>query len=467
MTSFLRALTAGCALIAGLLCVSAGVAEAAGGATLFRLFLKDGSSLVSYGEFARIEDQVIFSMPVGGDSEQPRLYVVSLPASRVDWARSDQYATSARSQWYAAARGEDDFAALSSEVARVLNEVALATDRRRGLEMAERARQLLADWPRTHFGYRQAEVREIVALVDEAISDLRATLGIDRFDLALVADAPDVPLEPLLGTPGPKEQLDQIFRVAALTERAPDRVALLHAGVALIAEAGAVFPKEEAARLRAFAERQIRQEAEVDAAYARLSQRTMLTANRAAAEARIDDVERVLADIARQDGRLGGRRPEAVQALRASVQAQLESARRLRLLRDQWQVRRALYRDYQRSVGTLLLQLARAQPALEAIRRLDGPSPDMLVSLKRRLTGGADRLQRIGVNVPGDLRGPNDLLAGAWRFAEKAVDTRYEAVASGNVATAWQASSAAAGALLMLSRAQSEIQRLLEPPRLQ
>ena len=31
--------------------------------TVFRVFLKDGLSLVSYGEFARVNDRIVFSMP--------------------------------------------------------------------------------------------------------------------------------------------------------------------------------------------------------------------------------------------------------------------------------------------------------------------------------------------------------------------------------------------------------------------
>ncbi|HYC47010.1 MAG TPA: hypothetical protein VED01_16160, partial [Burkholderiales bacterium] len=34
-------------------------------AALFRLFLTDGTAMVSYGEYARVDDRVIFSMPVG------------------------------------------------------------------------------------------------------------------------------------------------------------------------------------------------------------------------------------------------------------------------------------------------------------------------------------------------------------------------------------------------------------------
>jgi hypothetical protein len=40
-------------------------------------------------------------------------------------------------------------------------------------------------------------------------------------------------------------------------------------------------------------------------------------------------------------------------------------------------------------------------------------------------------------------------------------------VSSGDVAIAWQASSSAAGAMLMIARVQRDIRELLEPPRLQ
>jgi hypothetical protein len=127
-------------------------------------------------------------------------------------------------------------------------------------------------------------------------------------------------------------------------------------------------------------------------------------------------------------------------------------------------IRRSLYTGYQRSVGAQLLQLVKSQPALEAIRRLDGPPPEVLVTLNARLKGGAGRLERI--QPPADLRTTHELLLGAWRFAETAVNGRYEAARNASVNGAWEASSSAAGALLLLSRAQEELRALLEPPRL-
>ena len=50
-------------------------------ASLFRIFLRDGTTLVSYGEFARVDDRVIFSMVVGGRGEplRRRATIVSPP----------------------------------------------------------------------------------------------------------------------------------------------------------------------------------------------------------------------------------------------------------------------------------------------------------------------------------------------------------------------------------------------------
>ena len=447
-----------------LLALAPRVASAAPDAMLLRLFLTDGTTVVSYGEFARVDDRVIFSMPAGGAGAEPRLQAVTLPATLIDWPRTERYAASARYQRYAETRGDEDFIRLSNDVAAVLNEILVAQDRNQALAIATRARNTLADWPREHLGYRQREVAEIVSLLDEAISGLRAAAGMTMFDLSLVAMAPDIPFEPLMGMPPLREQLDQVFHVAALAERSSERVALLQTAIAMLSEAGGSIPAADVVSLRRSAERQIAAEFEIDARYAALSRRLSAQAGQAAARARISVVERVLNRIPDEDVRLGRRRPEMIQALRASVQTQLDAALRLRLLRDQWTIRQSLYRDYRRAVGTQLLQLVKAQPALEAVRRLEGPPPGVLLTLRSRLSGGAERLQR--VQVPADLKVAHDLLTSSWRFAENAVNSRYLAAQSGAVSTAWEASSAAAGALMFLSRTQQELRTLLEPPRL-
>jgi len=458
MTRFLRLLIVSASVVA----LMPRPAAAGTDVTLFRLFLLDGSILTSYGEFARVEDRVVFSMPVGGRPEEPRIQVATLRAALVDWQRTDRYSASARYQRYAETRGEEDFRILSNEVALALNDIALSSNRQQALALAEGVRRTVAEWPRAHYGYRQSDVREIVSVLDQSISTLRAAAGATAFELSLVAMAEPPELEPVLGMPDPRQQLDEIFHVAAVTSGGAERVALLQSALALLHESGAIL--SDARVLRRSAERQIREELAIDRHYSSLSQRFMAQANRLAERAGISEIERLLTRIPKEDARLGGQRPQMVDALNGAVQGQLIAARRLRLLRDQWLLRQPTSREYQRSVNSQLLLLVNSRAALDAIRRLEGPPPDRLVTLRQQLSGGAERLQRM--RTPDYLRATHELLVGAWRFAENATKARFDAIEGANAGAAWEASSAAAGALMMLSRAQQELRATLDPPRL-
>src|SRR6476659_4402215 len=115
---------AGVLLLSGLLMHggTAAAQPADGGATLFRLFLKDGGTLVSYGEVARVGDRVIFSMPTGAGTPPP-LHLTSLAADRIDWPRTERYAQSARSGRYLETQAENDYTELSNQIAETLNQV--------------------------------------------------------------------------------------------------------------------------------------------------------------------------------------------------------------------------------------------------------------------------------------------------------------------------------------------------------
>ena len=451
-------------LIAVLVCVfAANWAYAADDATLFKVFLKDGSSVVTYGEFARVADQVVLSVPVGGTAQDPRLHALTLAASRVDWEKTDRYTASARYQRYVATRAEADYQLLTDEVATVLNNIAQSTDRPSALGAAERARRMLVEWQSSHYGYRQQDVQEIVRLLDSAIARLQGGAPAPPFQIALVS-APEMSLEPLAKMPSGREQLAQLLRLATGSTDVSERVALLQSALTLLAAPGVIIGSD-AGRLRRSVESQIAREAEIDQRYQRLSKDLLDRATHAAAKADIRNIERVLERIVKEDRQLGAQRPEVVQALTSTVQSQLDNARRLRLLRDQWSSRQALFREYQRAVGLDLVQLVKARPALESIKRLDGPPPDQLNSLTSMLSGGAQRLNRL--LVPEYLRSTHELVIGAWRFAETAATSRLKAISSADIGTAWEASSAAAGALMMLSLAQKELLALTEPPKLQ
>ena len=86
-----------------LLCFAAtGVARAQDRADdgAFRVFLRDGTAVVSYGDFARVGDRLVFSMPL--DAAADELQLVDLPVSSVDLPKTEQYAQVVRAARYAA-----------------------------------------------------------------------------------------------------------------------------------------------------------------------------------------------------------------------------------------------------------------------------------------------------------------------------------------------------------------------------
>ena len=434
-------------------------------AMFLRLFLIDGTSVVSYGEYARLDDRVVFSMPVGGTAEQPRLHLVSLPVAAFDWGRTDSYTLSARYQQYASTRGEEDFLRLSNDVARALSQIAQTTEPAKALQVATSARARLADWPTSRYGYRQRDINEIVGLLDESIANLRVMAGVSAFELALVASPPPVSLQPVRGMPGGHEMFQAIMATVPMMERSTDRILLLQSALALLDGSDSVLPTAQmTAVMRSLIGRRISDEVTTDELYSSLSRRLLATAEVAAAAARVRDVEAVLATLPKEDRRLGLKRPEMVVAIQASLHVHLDDARRLRLLRDHWLVRRDFYRGYQRTVARQLLRLVKAQPTLEAIKKLAGPEPQTLSAVARRLAGDANRLA--GLTPPQDLRGVHDLLIGAARFAEQAIQGRRTAVSTASVDGAWAASSAAAASMMLLTNFQEQLRSFAEPPRL-
>ena len=78
-------------MFVSLLLATAAMAQPAASRVLFRVFLSDGRVLSSYGEWSRLDDRVIFSMPTQLTREPVELQLVTIPAQRVDWPRTEQY----------------------------------------------------------------------------------------------------------------------------------------------------------------------------------------------------------------------------------------------------------------------------------------------------------------------------------------------------------------------------------------
>src|SRR6185295_11310801 len=146
--------------------------------------------------------------------------------------------------------------------------VTFTTDPARRLAIVERARNVLADWPQNHFNYRQTEVRQMLAMLDEAIADLRAATATDRFTLSLSAQVDPLTIgEPLLPPPSPQEAIEQVLAAARVVDSAAERTSLLTTAVATIDREKANLPAAWVATTRTAADEALRAEVALDRSY--------------------------------------------------------------------------------------------------------------------------------------------------------------------------------------------------------
>jgi hypothetical protein len=450
----------GRALAVCALLVMCGARAAAAESVLYRLFLIDGSALVSYGEFARVADRVVLNVPLGDVSQSPVLQLVSIPESTVDWERTDEYSNAVRAQRYGETGGENDFTMLNARLTVALNDIALTADPARRLAMAREARATLARWPSEHYGYRAAEVARLTSMLDDVISELRVAAGESAFDLSLVANvAPPPPVE-LLPAPTLRETMEQALVAARMTPEAGERISLLRAIEMALKEPSRAGGW--AAALHDRASTGLASELKIEKSYAQLSSGTAAAAALRASRADVAGVRALVDDVLKADDRLGRQRPHEISALLALVDMRLGEARRLRLQRDAWAAHLEEFKRYRASAETAVRDLRAATPALQRIRELAGPDPILLPRLEQRLVMARRRLG--AVDAPAELAPAHALFTAAFQMAERAASTRRTAVSSGNMSLAWEASSAAAGALLLLDRASDELDRLTAAP---
>jgi hypothetical protein len=200
----------------------------------------------------------------------------------------------------------------------------------------------------------------------------------------------------------------------------------------------------------------------VDRMYQTMTLRYLTDAEQRATRGDVRAVQNILSQIPIEDRTLGGRRPEAVTALVAAVQDQLDAAQRLRLARDRWLLKSEEYKKYSAAVTPQLQKLQALRPALEDIKALSGSTPLALTQIQ----AASEQILRAvtAILAPEDLRAAHALVISAAQLADSAARIRREAALSGNINRAWDASSAAAGALMLLTRAAAEIDAMMKPP---
>jgi len=415
----------------------------------YRVFLTDGTPLVSYGEFSRSNGRVVFTMPLGIGAQPDALQVVSLPESVVDWDRTNRYTEAVRHGRYAATQGDADYLTLGNLVARALSDMAFAPDPATKVRIGEETRRRLLSWPSEHFGYRAADVRDLLAIVEESLSDARAGSGEQAFDLNLVATV-ELPVEALL----PEPTLEQAMSLAEIAARKADssheRVSLQSAILVVLGQRRVRAPEPWMRTAERRAKQALAFEAHVDRQYADLARRTREAARAHATGGDVRAIEQLEQDVRRRDQALARRRPDSVSALLEELSAALDTARNNRLALDRWQYRLQFFGAYKRATESAVSHVAQHASDIDAVRRLAGPDPKRLTETDRRLA--ELEVSMLPVTPPPDLVDAHEAFLAAIRLLRESVRLRRDALSAGRMDLAYNASSAAAGGWLLFER---------------
>jgi hypothetical protein len=116
--------------------------------------------------------------------------------------------------------------------------------------------------------------------------------------------------------------------------------------------------------------------------------------------------------------------------------------------------------QYRRAIAEPLAIMRREKGALDEIRRLAGPAHAQLSELAVAVKRAQQLLDK--VSVPDEVSAAHSLLKNAVQLAARAADGRQRAVLTRSMQTAQEASSAAAGALMLFDKATTDLRILLD-----
>jgi hypothetical protein len=427
--------------------------------SLFRVFLKDGQALPSFGESAVVGDRVVYTAVIGDGGAKTTLQLVSLAVDQVDLLRTARYAESMRAALYAATYGEADYAAITAEVQRTVGELTKIKDPARRLAMAEEAKKRLLSWSEEHYNYRADDVHKLGGMFDEVIAELRAAVGESRFAFDLTAGSPKPQLEPLLPPPTLRESASLAIAAARVADQGSDRVALLRAAAAAAENTPA------AADLSAEAKRLLTSEQTADAVYGALAAVLLSRADAALRRGDVADIAEARRQAIERDRQLGSMRPQDLEELVSKLDVKLEAAKAYRLALDHYAYARRGRLDYEKRIRASMSGFDGLKPVLMAIRDMHGTA-------YWRLAQALDRLKAFEadlavVKAPEDLADVHTTLSSSVHMALEACERRRRAVIVESLPDARDASSAAAGALLLADQARATLVARLFPPRIE
>ena len=441
-----------------LVCVAGATARAWAQPSLetFRIFLRDGRVLASYGEFARVDDDLVFVVTQGQRGGVETHDLITVPVAKVDMPRTVEYAGALRTARYGSTRGEQEYLDLTGDIARVLAELEASDDKDRRLGIAQVARARLAVWSQEHFNYRAAELRQLVSLVDELIVELQAATGVSHFSLDFVANTAPSPAVPLMEAPSSVESVEMALAAAAATDVGIERITLLRSASRVVAAMTEASPA-----LRGEVAKALDEETRVDTAYRALINTAVTRADIAVRLGLPADVTRLVARLKAGDARLGYRRPrEVVTALRR-LESEVLVARVQRSALDRWAGMKDRFRAYDARARAVLDGWRRHASTLSAVQEQRRATPASLDGAVRRFSE-LDRALA-ALRPPPEFRDVHALFRSATQLARQGLLLGQRLAVAANTEIAHNASAAVAGAELLRAQALADLSAGLRP----
>jgi hypothetical protein len=233
---------------------------------------------------------------------------------------------------------------------------------------------------------------------------------------------------------------------------------------AILASADAVLADDPAlADLRGEVRARLAGEADADAAYASLAGEILSLAGEAARRGDVTAVAELGVRLADRDRQLGRLRPRIVRDVERQLELGAVAARAYLAALERYAALRPLFLTYERRVRPALVAVDGLQPVLSAVRDMRFTSFDRLRAARGRLEAALELLSSVA--PPDDLADVHATLTSAVHLSREAVARRVQAASTASEAATRDASSAAAGAALLLERARGELVARLFPPK--
>ena len=424
---------------------------------IFRVFLTNGTALASYGEYAVVDDRVIFTLVVGDGGLKTQYQLISLPATTVDLPRTLRYRDGVRAARYAGTRGETDYAAMTAEVERSLDELMKIADPKVRLAAAEEAKRRLLAWSQQHYNYRAKDIQELAGLFDDVISQLRVATGEARMTMDLVAGPPADRPEPVKAAPTLRESIELALAAVAVADVSSDRAAILRAASA----ASSALVNDD--NLSGIVARRMEEEQAAERAWAAFRAGALERAELALVRGDVALAASVKAEAEAKSRTVGIGRVEEQRALLADLDNIGDQTRVQRAALDRYAMMRPQLLAYERELRPALSSLDGTVPVLQAIRDMKGPDFNKLERAVSTLSRVMPRISAL--TPPEGLVDVHATFVSAVHLAQEACRRRRLALVTNDSRLGNEAAASAAGATMLVEQARLNLVARLYPPK--